>query len=283
MEYTKTTQSRVFAGIGIAWTLIALLLTIGSLSDKMYLAAILLIISGLTALPWVAKRIQAAGLQRGWRVALPYIFGLAGAFAVGIAAPEPSAAPKVAATPKPDIVKPVTLPRPQPVAVATAPAENAQAKSLADQREQVLDYVRTVSMQVVFCTGEVDYTQSAIDKVSAGTAPAMQAYSAAHVGERDCKKASTELAQLNKAPFANQSWNAMLSRTLPSCRSTTREGGGAMTIAKVVLDGNSSLAKAQQYKDARNVMIGKAIECKMGLRGLAEEAGLPKEQINFLQ
>lgn len=283
MENTKATTSRLLAGIGVAWAVIALLLTIGSLTDKMYFAAILLIISGLTALPWIAKRIQAAGLQRGWRLALPYIFGVAGAVAVGIAAPEPSAEPKVAATPKPDVVKPVTPPRTQPVAVATVPAENAQAKSLADQREQVLDYVRTASMQIVFCTGEVDYAQSAIEKVSAGTAPAMQAYSAAHVGERDCKKASTELAQLDKTPFASQSWNAMLSRTLPSCRSTTREGGGAMTIAKVVLDGNSSLAKVQQYKDARNEMIGKAIECKMGLRGLAEEAGLPKDQIEFLQ
>lgn len=159
---------------------------------------------------------------------------------------------------------------------------SATSKAETQQRETALSYIRTTDMHVVFCSVEVDNTQMLIEKVSVGTASTMQAYSAANVGERDCKKVSSELKDVNSAPFADVSWNEIYSRTIPSCRSAIRDGQRAMMIAKSVLDGNASLAKAQEYKDAKNGMASKSYECRSGLYFLAQKSGIPKAEVNFL-
>lgn len=125
--------------------------------------------------------------------------------------------------------------------------------------------------------------QNAIDKVAAGRGTEMDAYSAAHIAERDCRKASVELAGTEKSPFEDTSWNQIFAGALPACREATGTGIEAMGTAKEVLDGSPSLARAQAYKDKRNAMIGSVVKCKMGLAGLADRAGIPKEQVDFLR
>lgn len=166
-----------------------------------------------------------------------------------------------------------------PVAQAAAAASNPQL----DKPEDVLAVIRSTAMQVTFCSGETDLMQSAIDRASAGKATAMQAYSAAHIAERDCRKMTAENAEANRSPFKSVSLNDIFSRTFPSCRSVALEGAKSASIAKDVLDNEGGLKRAQEYLDSRSEMRGKVLECNMGLQGLAEKAGIGKDEVDFLR
>lgn len=181
-------------------------------------------------------------------------------------------------TPTPTAAKPVAVAIVKP-ALNQEPAKTAAS---GGNQDEALTFVRATAMQLIFCQGGVDNTHSAIGKLSAGSGSAMDAYSAATTGERDCRKMSREIEEGNSAPFKDGKLNGIYSRTLPACLAATRKGTAAMTIAKTILDGNESLAKAQAYKDARNAMVGKIYECKLGLQGLAETAGLSADKVEFL-
>ena len=156
------------------------------------------------------------------------------------------------------------------------------APALTAHQDQALEVIRAATMQVTFCSGEAEMAQAAIDKVGAGRGTEMDAYSAAHIAERDCRKAATELAATENAPFNDADWNEIFDRTIPACRSAVSAGVASMGIAKDVLDGNESLARAQAYKDKRNEMVERIVECKAGLSSLGGRAGIPKEQTDFL-
>lgn len=188
----------------------------------------------------------------------------------------PTPPPTPASTPA--VMKPTAATPAKPV------IQQAHARALAStaNQDEVLTFVRSTAMQIIMCQREVDMTQSAIGKLGNGSGTAMDAYSAATIGERDCRKMAKEIRQGNRTPFKDSELNGAYSRTLPACLAATQEGASAMTVAKTILDGNDSLAKGQAYKDARNSMVGKMYECKLGLQGVAEAAGLSADKVDFL-
>lgn len=187
-------------------------------------------------------------------------------------------------TPPPTPSLTPTVMKPAAVVPAKPLIEQAPAKAFAStaKQDEVLTFVRSTAMQVIMCQGGVNMTQSAIEKFGNGSGTALNAYSAATIGERDCRKMAKEIEQGNRTPFEDSELNGAYSQTLTACLAATQKGASAMTVAKTILDGNDSLAEGQAYKDARNAMVSKIIECELGLQGLAEAAGIPADKVDFL-
>lgn len=196
------------------------------------------------------------------------------------------------------VLDPTPAPSPADKGSTAAPSDTAVAKRpiaaptnaapkrstpTQDRPSDVLMVLRQTVINVVFCTGEIDQLQRAIDKAGAGAGTPMQAYSAAHTAERDCRKMTAEHASFDRNPFRGKALNAIYARTLPACQATARLGAEAAGIAKVVLDENPSMKTAQRYIDMRREIAGKVVECKLGLQGVAEEAGLSDEETDFLK
>jgi len=240
MDDTKATKSRLLAGIGIAWGVIALLLTIGCLSDRMYWAAILLIISGLTALPWVANRIQATGLQRGWRAALPYIFGVAGIVALGMSAPEPAAGPEIAATPKSDVVEPAAPRRPPSVTVAAPPASPPKA----DPKPEFLGRYRAMLGLAKPCDQSIGKVASAASRGNV-----IDMYSEAKDGQAACEQAWTEIGKLEPDDTMPDEGSKKEEKAITTCRQTYFLRQRAMETAMKVADGDGRASNVVSFKE----------------------------------
>ncbi|VVT24252.1 hypothetical protein SPHINGO391_480078 [Sphingomonas aurantiaca] len=187
-------------------------------------------------------------------------------------------------TPPPTPASTPAAMKPTAVTPAKTVIQQAHTKALAAtaNQDEVLTFVRATAMQIMMCQSEVDMTQSAIGKIVNGSGTAMDAYSAATTGERDCRKMTKEIEEANHSPFKDSGLNRTYSQTLPACLAATQKGASAMTAAKTVLDGDDSLAKAQAYKADRNAMVGKIYECKLGLQGVAEGAGISADKLEFL-
>lgn len=176
---------------------------------------------------------------------------------------------------------------PKMKASADAAAENVsatkQANASLDKAEDVLLVIRQSFIPVAYCAGEIDNLRAAADKVVAGRGTPMDAYSAAHTAERDCQKVVAERGDYERRPFKDVALNGIYERTLPACQKVSSNGVTAAKVAKELLDGKSTLKKGQQFRDLNTAMLNKTTECKLGLQGLAERAGVPSDEVEFLK
>jgi hypothetical protein len=201
------------------------------------------------------------------------------AFAAALVAdPTPAPSPSL----KADVVSsPNAVKANQPGVVQTGRTTKRSASQ--DQPSDVMMVLRQTMITVVFCTSEIEQLQRAIDKAGAGAGTPMQAYSAAHTAERDCRKMMAEFADSDRRPFLGGALNAIYAKTLPACKATVALGKEAAGIAKVALDEDSSMKTAQRYLDKHREIAGKVAECKLGLQGVAEEAGISEAETDFLK
>lgn len=176
---------------------------------------------------------------------------------------------------------------PETKATADAAAKNVSATKPAnassDKADDVLLVIRQSFMPVAFCSGEIGNLRAAADKVVAGRGTPMDAYRAAHLAERDCQKVVAEAGDYERRPFKDVALNGIYERTLPACQKVSLDGVSAAKVAKELLDGEPTLKKGQQFRDLNTAMLNKATECKLGLQGLAERAGVPSDEVEFLK
>ncbi len=194
---------------------------------------------------------------------------------------DPSPAPRGDPSPAQDTVQaapPKSVASPKDVQPSVATIRPAQ-----DSAEDVVGVTRQTIMSVIFCSGEIDNMQRAIDKVSAGTGAPTAAYTAATYAERDCRKMVVENAERNQEPFKGAALNKMYKDARRVCEAVPNLGVDAANIAKKVLDEDASLKVAQRYIDARAEIRSKVVECKMGLQAVADEGGVPKAEADFLE
>lgn len=189
--------------------------------------------------------------------------------------------------PEGSVDQPETAAPKQAAAPAAPPAQQAVTAKAGtgkpDDADDVLLVIRQSLMPVIFCSGEVDQLRAAADRAIAGRGTEMDAYSAANTAERDCRKMVAERGEYDKRPFKAAALNGIYKRTLPACQAVSSNGAQAASIAKELLNGEATLKKGQQFRDLHSAMVGKITECKLGLRGLAETAGVPSEKVDFLE
>ena len=257
------------------WVALAALLAIGGLTDRLYVMAVLMILSAALAAPplrevW-AKYMPVRSI--GWTSAA---VGVAGMVALGATAPTPASLQKQGS---------VAVAKSEAAERAPAATRSPQPQSLPatlDDAGDVLLVIRQTIMPVIGCSGDIEQLRAAADKVATGRGTAMDAYSAAHLAERDCRKQVAEAGDYNPRPFKATKLNSIYERTLPACQAVSSQGAKAASIAKELLDGEASLKKGQQFRDMHAAMEQKITECKLGLQGVAEAGGLPPSKVDFL-
>ncbi len=224
------------------------------------------------------KRSNKDKVAMGCGVAVLAVLGLG---VIGAIVGDPPAQDAAHGSPTPKASTPVSASDSSEAAPDRVPGKAGSATQ--DNADDVLLVIRQSFMPVIFCSGEINNLRAVADKVNAGRGTASDAYSAAHTAERDCQKMVAEKGDYDERPFKGTALNGIYERTMPACHEVSSKGVAAAKVAKMLLDGDATLKNGQEFRDLNIAIAGKIAECKLGLQGIAETAGVPSDDVEFLE
>ena len=169
-----------------------------------------------------------------------------------------------------------------------APEESTQVEALAPieaSTAQVEQEANAMWAQVVAISRSCDATAKAaagsLDELSAGKISVYAAYDAVTQAERACKRAAREMALIELPPSTTGKTKAGFRGTVAVCTRAYEDKAAAFTQALTVLNGDSSPASVQKFKDAVSASLAGNLYCAGAFIDAAKVAGVPTENLKL--
>ena len=165
--------------------------------------------------------------------------------------------------------------------VAKAPASQAAAP----QDAQIEREANALWAQVVAISRDCDAlatgASSAIDELLAGSINVYGAYDAATQAERACKAAARDLGVLDPPPSSTGAVRGEFRGVVAVCAATYKSKAAAFTHMLTILNGDSSPASVQKFKDEHSRSQAGTLYCPATFIDAAKAAGIPAEKLKL--
>jgi hypothetical protein len=229
------------------WTVIALFSVVGSLTDGLILAAVLLAASTLLTAPFLAEQ-RARYLSPKASLWAAVVTGVMGMALIGAAQPsKPTPAPPA---PQGATAAAAASPTPAPTPVASATAK-AEFRALYDQLLSIANG----------CDDSSAKATEAVQQVAKGRSNRYQAYAIATDAKRACADAGQSLGELTVPASLPADQQAKMREGLGQCREAYGFRESALSTMLTVLDGDERPSQVQAFKDqAQTAQLG-VLQC----------------------
>lgn len=169
------------------------------------------------------------------------------------------------------------------IPIKKAEAPRPKTVELTKEQDELIGFIRNNVMQTLSCGGDMDMTQTSIDKLASNKARPIDVYQEAKRGIKSCNDALVEFNRSDAFDGVATSQRIAAKEAVEPCKKAAKSRKSAMQLAQTLLEADGSLSSVSQYMELRDTAKSDEAACRLNLLSVAKTAGIPENKTEFAQ